>query len=384
MPCGDQSALPERAGRSAGVRSDPSAPGVRHKFAVRQPLSRTALPDSAKPEARSGRSGIAAPIMLAVQHAHAARWLNGARVSKRASSTIPRRRTRPAKGTAALPTPHTPGHVAAGRAGQRDDEILARVRQRFPSADESRRELAAAVQAAAASLTEIIGAFCVQAGMTKEQVSATLRATSDAVLMRDLSIEAAAERVWYAASDAVAHWWRDPKYLDDDGNPRDLPDRGPAPSLASLLTETVAPELHEQARAMLRQSAAVEERGIWRYCHEDDGFLRLGADHGADRLLMCVSGLCKNYLDNAVRRRDLPTTKNFDRTALVRSYPVALLPDLQRKLSKRLHLDLKAADAVLAAGEQEMDRGAVATVGVTMFMHTSAPRPRSSQRPTGG
>lgn len=267
------------------------------------------------------------------------------------------------------------------KAVNRDDEILARVRERFPSEEDSRRELAAAVQAAASALTEIIGAFCVQGGMTKEQVAATLRATGESVLARDLSIDAAAERAWCAASDAVAHWWRDPRYLDEDGNPRDLPDAGAAPSMASLLAETVAPELHEQAKSVLRQSAAVEEHGTWRYCHEDEGFVRLGADHGVDRLLMCVSGLCKNYLDNAVRRRDLPGTKNFDRTALVRSYPVALLPDLQKKLAKRLQLDLKATDGVLTAGEQEAGDGPVATVGVTMFMHASPPRPRSSRRP---
>lgn len=262
------------------------------------------------------------------------------------------------------------------KTSKRDDEIRARVRERFPSEAESRRELAAAVQAAASALAEIIGAFCVQGGMSKEQVAATLRATSDAVLARDLSIDAAAERAWCAASDAVAHWWRDPRYLDDDGNPRDLPDVGPEPSMASLLAETVAPELRDQAKRIIRQSAAVEEDGTWRYCHEDEGFVRLGADTGVDRLLMCVSGLCKNYLDNAVRRRDLPGTKNFDRTALVRSFPVSLLPELQQKLSKLLQLDLKAADAVLTAGEQEEDTGPVATVGVTMFMHNSPPRAR--------
>jgi hypothetical protein len=262
---------------------------------------------------------------------------------------------------------------------RRDKEIRARARQRFPSEDEGRRELVTAVQAAASALTEIIGAFCVQAGMSKDQVADVLRAMSEAVRSRELSIEADSERAWCAASDAVAHWWRDPQYLDEDGNPRDLPDSGPTPSMASLLAETVAPELHEQTKAVLRRAAAVEDGGTWRYCHEDEGFVRLGADHGVDRLLMCVSGLCKNYLDNAVRRRDLPSTKNFDRTALVRSYPVSLLPDLQAKLSKRLQLDLKAADELLSAGERHGDDGAVATVGVTMFLHAASPRPRKAR-----
>lgn len=271
---------------------------------------------------------------------------------------------------------------AVTKPARRDAALRARLNERFPSKAESRRQLEAAVQTAAAALTEIVAAFCVRGGMTKEQVAATLRATSDAVLARELSLEADSERAWCAASDVVAYWWREAQYLDEDGNPRDLPDSGPAPSMASLLAETVVPQLHEQTKAILRQTAAVEERGVWRYCHEDEGFVRLGAEQGVDRLLICVSGMCKNYLDNAIRRRDLPSTKNFDRTALVRSYPVSLLPDLQAKLSKLLQLDLKAADEVLTAGEQQRDDGPVATVGVTMFMHASKPRPRPL-RPSG-
>ena len=68
---------------------------------------------------------------------------------------------------------------------KRDEEILARIRERFPGEEESRRQLADAVAAAASMLGEVFGAFCIKAGLTREQVAATSSRLAKAALVRD-------------------------------------------------------------------------------------------------------------------------------------------------------------------------------------------------------
>lgn len=261
---------------------------------------------------------------------------------------------------------------------KRDEEILARVRERFPGEDESRRQLADAVAAAASMLGEVFGAFCIKAGLTREQVAATFQELSQAALARELRIEPDVRHVWHQVGDAVTLWWRDADYVGEDGNPRDLPEYGPAPSIESLLAASVDLELRSEAKVLLRRWAVTERNGFWHF-EEDNGFLRVSGDHGIERLLNNMSGMLTTYLDNQVRRRDLPVTKNFDRTALVRSYPIALVPELRAKLMKRLQVDLQAVDELLITGEKEDVEGPVAMVGVTMFMHVSAPRLRAKR-----
>jgi hypothetical protein len=266
------------------------------------------------------------------------------------------------------------------RSAGRDDEIVARTRERFPNDDESRRQLADAVRAAASTFAEMVGAFCRQAGMSKEEVAATFELMRDASLSRELDIEPNSSAVWRQTADAITLWWRDPAYLDDEALPRALPESGPAPSIDSLLCATVAPEQRDEAKALLRRSCVTERDGLWRYCEEDTGLFRLSPDHGVDRLAVCMSGMLKTYLDNALRRRDLQVTKNFDQTALVQEFPLALVPELRAKLMKRLMVELASIDEVLTAAERRDVEGPVAMVGVTMFMHVSAPKPRSRRR----
>lgn len=252
------------------------------------------------------------------------------------------------------------------------------MRERFPADDESRRQLADAVAAAASTLGEVFGAFCLQAGLTREQVAATFRELGEAALTRDLNIEPDVRHVWHQVSDAVTLWWRDPDYLDDDGAPLALEEFGAAPSIESLLASTVDLELRSEAKTLLRRAAVTVRNGLWHF-EEDNGLLRVSGDHGIERLLTNLSGMLTTYLDNQLRRRDLPITKNFDRSALVRSYPHALVPELRAKLIKRLQVDLQEVDELLMAGEQQDLEGPVVTVGVTIVMHTSTPRPRGNR-----
>jgi hypothetical protein len=263
------------------------------------------------------------------------------------------------------------------RSADRDDAIVARTRERFPSDRESREQLANAVRAAAAALGEMVGAFCRQAGMSKDEVATVFARLRDETLVRELNIEPDSKAVWRQTADAVTLWWRDARYLDDEALPRPLPETGPAPSIESLLAATVTPEQREEAKALLRRTCVMGEDGMWRYCEEDSGLLRLSPDHGIDRLMLCMSGMLKTQLDNALRRRDLQVTKNFDQTALVQEFPVELVPELRKRLMQRLTVELHSVDEVLTAGERRKSDGPVAMVGVTMFMHVSGPKPRS-------
>jgi hypothetical protein len=269
------------------------------------------------------------------------------------------------------------------RSAKHDADIVARTRERFPTDAESRRQLADAVRTAASALGEMVGAFFRQAGMSKEEVAATFEQLRDASLARDLEIEANSKAVWRQTADAVTLWWRDPQYLDDEALPRPLPESGPAPSVESLIAATVSPEQRVEAKALLRRTCVTELDGLWRYCEEDTGLLRLSAEHGVDRLMLCMGGMLTTYLDNALRRRDLQITKNFDQTALVQEFPLALVPELRVKLMKRLMVELQSVDEVLSAGVRRGGVGPVAMVGVTMFMHVSEPKPRSKRSPDG-
>lgn len=240
---------------------------------------------------------------------------------------------------------------------------------------EARRHLTEAVSDAAGTFTELLGAFFSRAGMSQREVAATFRRASRLALTREMHIDPDPPQFWRQVADAVTRWWRDPDYLDEDGLPRELREYGPAPSLESLLASTVDADRRREAKALLRRTAATVQRGAWRF-RQDGGFLRLAGHHSVERLLIGTSGMFTTFLDNQLRRRDPLITKNFDRTAHVAEYPVALIPELRAKVIKRLQPVLEDVDGILMAAEKKDVKGPVALVGVTMFMHTSTPRPR--------
>lgn len=249
----------------------------------------------------------------------------------------------------------------------------------LPSDAENRRRLKSATTAAASALGEILGAFLVRAGMSRSDVSGVFRALADTALRRDLLLEPEPPPDWSQVSDAVTHWWRDPLYLGDDGRPRELPESGPPPSIEHLLALTVDPNLHERAKSMLRQAGVTVRRGVWR-CDSDHAHFPLSAEQGVDRLQIAMSGMFTNALENLVRRREPTSSKNVDRTALVASYPVELIPELRAKVRQRLQLMLEDMDGWLTGTARRRAGGPVALVGVTAFVHTGQPRKRDGDR----
>jgi hypothetical protein len=246
---------------------------------------------------------------------------------------------------------------------------------KVPSDAENRRRLKAATAASAATLGEILGAFLIRAGMSRDDVSDVFHALAQATLRRELQLEPEPPPDWSQVSDAVTHWWRNPLYLDENGRPRQLPERGPAPSIEHLLNLTVDPDLHERAKELLRQSGVAVRRGRWHF-EDDHAQFALTVDQAIDRLKIAMSGMFANALENLVRRRLPTSSKNIDRTALVASYPVELIPELRAHLRQRLQLMLEDADGWLTNMARQRSGGPVALVGVTAFVHTGSQRTR--------
>jgi hypothetical protein len=254
-----------------------------------------------------------------------------------------------------------------------------------PPDAENRRRLKAAATEAAATLGEILGAFLIRAGVSPEDVSETFRALSEAALHRELRLEPEPPPDWSQISDFVTIWWRDPQYLDERGVPRDLPEYGPAPSVEHLLALTVDPDLHDRAKSVLKRAGIVVRRGLWHF-DEDHAHFPLSAEQGVDRLKIATSGMYSNALENLIRQREATSRKNIDRTALVASYPVELIPELRARVRQRLQLLLEDMDGWMTTTSRSRTGGPVALVGVTAFVHTGEPRSRQTpeNRKRGG
>ena len=106
------------------------------------------------------------------------------------------------------------------------------------------------------------------------------------ILAEPPKIASARERRGYRAGGLLLAWYTDPAYLDASGKPRDLPERGAAPSFSALVAAhmrgaSVASVLQELIRAGVIQSVADHRvRVRSRECNESMGYM----DRGSIRL----------------------------------------------------------------------------------------------------
>lgn len=264
-----------------------------------------------------------------------------------------------------------------------DEALKARLERRFPPEEESRRNLANAVGASAQALAETFAAFLVQAGLDPARVADVLRSVAADVTQRELMIDSAVPQAWSQLSDAVGAWWRDAEYLDVNGNPHALPEFGPAPSVEALLRKWVDPSLRARAKELLRHGGVtIRQDGRWIY--EEIGFLRVDGDEAVQRLHMALSGMLTTFVDNQIRRRDPPVLKNFDRSAHVSRFPVSMIPELRARAYGRIPILLHDLDQWMTKVADDHADGPIATVGITVFVHTAPPRPRSDESDAAG
>jgi hypothetical protein len=244
--------------------------------------------------------------------------------------------------------------------------------------DDARAVLASSIGAYAEALAEVVGGLFVAAGVDSEIGARALEAVAARVRSGQASLDVSDDEPWVQIADALTMWWRDPEYLDDAGRPRALPDRGPSPSMESLLTRTVDAPLRDRARELFRRRTAVERNGIW-HCELDRNALPVGGMEGAHRLRMNIAGLARTYVDSQTRPADPPQKKNFDMAAHVSAFPESAVPELRAKLYKRLQVVLEDTDFWMTTTADQNTRGPVLQVGVAAFMFTSTPRPRASE-----
>lgn len=254
-----------------------------------------------------------------------------------------------------------------------DQRLQRRLAERFPSEEESRRDLAAAVSASAAELIESLAAFLLTCGIRKEEVAAALRGAASETLQRELKLEPNCVDLWTQLSDAISAWWRDPAYLDEAGEPKDIPETGATPSVDALLDAHVQPSLRADAKVLLGRTAAKAVNGKWRL-NDSRGFLSVYGSEAVQRLHVSLSGMLSTFVDNQTRRREPPNVKNFDSMAIVHNFPVEMIPEVRARMASRFPLVMHDIDRWLTATATEHHEGPVANVGVTVFMHSSHAR----------
>lgn len=271
--------------------------------------------------------------------------------------------------------PHTPGL----RVNDGDEGVAREARGEHATltSDQARARLAASVTAFANEFAEVVGGFFLSAGVSGEVGAAALERAAARVRSGEASLDVEEDEPWVQLTDAIALWWRDPDYVNEDGSPRPLPDTGPAPSLEALFERTVDRAVRPRARVLLRQRAALEQDGLWHYL-EDQNVLRLGGEEGAHRLVSGIAGWMRTYVENQLLVEEPPHLRKFDAAAHVSNFPVAVMPELCAKLYKRVPPLLQEFDALMTSTAQRGDPGPMARVSIVTFMHTSAHRPCSA------
>lgn len=182
--------------------------------------------------------------------------------------------------------------------------------------------------------------------------------------------------VWTQVSDAVGMWFRDARYVDDEGRAIPVPEHGDPPSVDHLLATCIEPGLRSRARTLLKEHVDIDDEGRWRYALPE-GALRLRDDAIAERLQLAIARMYDNFLFNS-RFVAAPERKNFDRVAAVSAFPVSMLPALRRRMQRQLALAVYEADAWLIKQQGVRRSGKVCDAGVGVYLFTGPPRPRSS------
>lgn len=229
-------------------------------------------------------------------------------------------------------------------------------------------------------MAEDLAAFLAAAGLDPATIRRAFTVAAGRATSRPDGRALAAADVWTQLSDAVAMWFRDSRYVDDDGKALPLSEHGEAPSVDHLLSTCVEAQLRNRARSLLKQHVDIDAQGRWIYALPE-GALRLRDDAIAERLQLAVARMYHNFLFNS-RFVAEPEHKNFDRVAAVHAFPVSKLPALRRRMQRQLALAVYDADNYLTKQQRTRRTGDVCDAGVGVYLFTGAPRPRSVTKPS--
>jgi hypothetical protein len=225
-------------------------------------------------------------------------------------------------------------------------------------------------------MADDLAAFLASAGLEPREIRRAFEHAADRASLRAKGRSVATADVWTQLSDAVAMWFRDARYVDDEGRGLPLQERGEAPSVEHLLATCVEPPLRARARTLLKEHVDVDSHGRWIYALPE-GALRLRDDAIAERLQLAVARMYDNFLFNS-RFIAEPERKNFDRVAAVSAFPVSMLPALRRRMQRQLALAVYDADEWLTNQQRASRAGKVCDAGVGVYLFTGHPRARST------
>jgi hypothetical protein len=235
--------------------------------------------------------------------------------------------------------------------------------------------LTAAVARRAGALADVLAGFLLAAGVAPRSVQKALRdAAARVTARRDTRRVTPTASIWTQLSDAVALWFRDPRYVDEHGRALPIPEHGPAPSVDHLLASCVDTPLQPRARELLREHVEIDRHGLWRYVLTE-GALRLRDDAIVERLELGLSRMCDNFLFNSTFVAE-PEQKNCDRVAAVDAFPVEMLPAFRRRMQRDLALSVYDANDWMTKQQRTHTRGQVCEAGVGVYVFTGPPRDR--------
>lgn len=246
------------------------------------------------------------------------------------------------------------------------------------------QELSDAVRARADALVDVLCAFFVQAGLSSSEIAGVLNESATRVRRQTPTLSVPPWNAWIELGEAVADWWRDARYVDDEGRPHALAEYGPAPSIEALLLSRIGADDVAGAKDMLRRCVNIDADGRWQFAH-DGPALALRGEYGIQRLQVLLAGLLRTFLENnAPGPRDIH--KNFEKSAASLTFPKAMLPAFRVRMKNSLDVVIEDVDAWISrhsaqcSGSEEPE--AVCTVGVEIFAYTFPAResacPRSS------
>lgn len=176
------------------------------------------------------------------------------------------------------------------------------------------------------------------------------------------------------AAELLHYWHTDPRFLDADGRPRELPYRGTEPSFTGLVRHTSGDLSAAVARRELLHAEAIEEMpdGTLRAVKRD--FIPAEPDARLiEGLQFGVRGLLETVLYNATPGHRGPA--KFQREVHSDPIPAARVEEVRNRLNEILSGASERLDSYLSAAElPDGEAGEVKRVSVGLYYFEKPPR----------
>jgi hypothetical protein len=166
----------------------------------------------------------------------------------------------------------------------------------------------------------------------------------------------------------IALWYTDPEYLDADGAPRALTERGTAPSVDALLRSIAAPRDRKAILELLRSSPSVtiNTDGTWRLAGQN--MMRVKGAAAARRMTRMTEALLRTELRNLGALGSGGRTL-FSINAVVSDVPDEDATQLRGTADRLLRLPMEDLSAWLEKCHAKRGKRTMGEVGAVAFAY---------------